>query len=129
MSIVQISILGIAGMLLSIQLKQQKPEYALYLCIAVSVAIFFGIFQGVKSMIDMIREMTAGIELHSSYITVLLKMLGITYIAEFASGICRDGGHQTIAAQIEVFSKVTILVLSLPILTALLDVIQSFGGS
>jgi stage III sporulation protein AD len=58
----------------------------------------------------------------------LLKMLGVTYVAEFASGICRDAGYQTIASQIEIFSKLTILVLSLPILVALLNTIQNFLG-
>ena len=53
-------------------------------------------------------------------------MLGVTYIAEFSSGICRDAGYQTIAQQIEIFGKLTILVLSLPVLLALLETIGEF---
>ena len=37
----------------------------------------------------------------------------------FSSAICKDAGYQTIALQIEVFAKITILVLSLPVLSAL----------
>lgn len=44
---------------------------------------------------------------------VILKMVGITYIAEFASGICKDAGYQTIAGQIETFAKLTILALGM----------------
>ena len=61
-----------------------------------------------------------------TYISTLLKMMGVTYVAEFASGICKDSGYQTIAGQIEIFSKITILVLSMPILVALLKTIQDF---
>ena len=53
-------------------------------------------------------------------------MIGITYVAEFSSGICKDAGYQTIAVQIEIFGKLMILVLSMPILTALLDTIREF---
>ena len=56
----------------------------------------------------------------------MLKMIGITYIAEFSSGICRDAGYQTIASQIEIFSKLTILALGMPVLLALLETIQEF---
>ena len=56
----------------------------------------------------------------------MLKMIGITYIAEFSSGICKDAGYQTIAAQIEIFSKLTILAMGLPVLLALLETVQEF---
>ena len=59
-------------------------------------------------------------------LATMLKMIGITYIAEFSSGICRDAGYQTIASQIEIFSKLTILALGMPVLLALLETIQEF---
>ena len=62
----------------------------------------------------------------TAYISTLIKMSWITYVAEFSSGICKDAGYQTIAVQIEIFGKLMILVLSMPILTALLDTIREF---
>ena len=56
----------------------------------------------------------------------MLKMIGITYIAEFSSGICKDAGYQTIAGQIEIFGKLTILTLGMPVLMALLETIREF---
>lgn len=126
MNMMQIGIIGIVGALLAIQLKQQKPEYAIYLCIAVGLLIFFSIFDQLEVIVETIREVEASINLDTSYIETLLKMLGITYIAEFSAGICKDAGYQTIATQIEMFSKLTILVLSLPIMLALLRTIQDF---
>ena len=55
-------------------------------------------------------------------------MLGITYVAEFSSAICKDAGYQSIANQIEIFGKITILVMSLPIILALMKTIQEFLG-
>ena len=53
-------------------------------------------------------------------------MIGITYIGQFASGICKDAGYQATGAQIELFCKLSIMVLSMPVLLALLETIQEF---
>lgn len=126
MNIVQIGVLGIVGALFAIQLKQSKAEFSIYLCIGISLLIFFSIFNYLEVIIETVKEVAASVNLDNTYITTLLKMLGVTYVAEFASGICKDAGYQTIASQIEIFSKLTILVLSLPILVALLRTIQNF---
>lgn len=126
MSITQVAILGIAGILFAIQLKQEKAEVAIYLCIIISLVIFFGIFDNIEILVETIREIGSYVQIDISYISTLIKMLGITYLAEFSSGICKDAGYQTIAGQIEIFAKLTILVLSLPILLALLRTIQEF---
>ncbi len=126
MNIIQIAILGVAGVLLAVQLKQERAEVAIYLCIAISVLAFFGIMDSMEVLVETIREIGSFVDVEASYITTLLKMLGITYLAEFSSGICKDAGYQTVAVQIEMFAKLTILVLSLPILLALLRTIREF---
>ena len=126
MSIVQVVVLGVAGVLFAVQIKQEKAEVAIYLCIVVSLLIFFGIMDSLEIIVETIQEIGSFLKVEASYITTLIKMLGITYLAEFASGICKDAGYQTVAVQIEMFGKLTILVLSLPILLALLRTIQEF---
>jgi len=126
MNIIQVAILGVAGILFAVQLKQEKAEVAIYLCIVISLVIFFGILDYLEVIVDTIEEIGNYIQIDASYIMTLLKMLGITYLAEFASGICKDAGYQSVAVQIEMFGKLTILVLSLPILLALLRTIQEF---
>ena len=126
MSMMQIGVLGVAGALLAIQLKQVKSEFVVYICIAIGILIFISLAGHLRSIIDTVKEITGMIGLEHNYISVLLKMLGITYVAEFSSGICKDAGFQTIASQIEIFSKISILVLSLPILIALMQTIQGF---
>lgn len=126
MNIVQVGILGVAGILLAVQLKQEKSEVGVYLSIVISLLIFFGILDSLEVLVATVREISTYIQIDSSYIMTLIKMLGITYIAEFSSGLCKDAGYSAIATQIEMFGKLTILVLSLPILLALLRTIQEF---
>ena len=60
------------------------------------------------------------------YLTTLLKIIGITYIGQFSSGICKDAGYGSIGAQIEIFTKLYIMVLSMPVLLALMEAIHGF---
>lgn len=126
MSIIQVGVLGVAGVLLAVQFKGGKSEYGIYISIALSLLIFFAILSQLKEILAMIKTIGSYIKLDTAYIGILLKILGITYVAEFASSICKDAGYQTIAQQIEIFGKLAILALSTPVLLALLDAIKEF---
>ena len=62
------------------------------------------------------------------YFLTLIKLIGITYIGQFSAGICKEAGYQATAAQSELFCKFSVLVLSIPVLMALLETIQEFLG-
>lgn len=127
MSVFQISILGVATVMLAVQLSGIHPEYGLYLSIACGVIIFFRSLDKVQTVIEMITEFVSAAGLESAYLAIILKITGIAYLTEFSAEICRDAGHGAIAGQIQVFAKLTILAVSTPILTALLELIRTFG--
>jgi len=126
MDMVQIGIIGAAGALLAVQFKSGKAEYGIYISIVLSLFIFFCVLEHMETIVASVKTISEYISVENSYIGTLIKMLGITYIAEFSSGICKDAGYQTIATQIEVFGKLAVLVLSMPVLMALLSTIQDF---
>ena len=125
----QAAVIGIAGVLLALQIKHTKPEYAVYLSVATGVFLLLLAAQRLEIVVESVRLIQNSISIQSSYIQVLLKIIGITYISEFASDICRDAGYSTIAGQIGIFAKLSILAISMPIVTALLDTIHSFLGA
>lgn len=126
MSIIQIAGIGVMGTLLALQFKSGKNEYGIYLSIAVSLVLFFCMSGRLEVIVETFHTISSVIQVDNVYIQTMLKMLGVTYIAEFASGICRDAGYQTIAGQIEIFARLTILALSMPVLEALLLTIRDF---
>ena len=126
MSVLTIGLLGIAGALLAVELKGLKGEYGIYLVAAVGLVIFFYGVTKLKTVIETIRQVQSYIRLNRMYLEVLLKMIGITYIAEFSSGICKDAGYGSLGSQIEIFGKLSVLAISMPILLALLDTVQQF---
>jgi len=126
MSIIQMAGVGVIGSLLALQFKNGKSEYGIYTVIAVSLVLFYGMKDRLIVIEDAVQTINNFVTINSSYHQILLKLIGITYIAEFATGICKDAGYSTIGSQIEIFSKLTILALSMPILEALLVTIKEF---
>ena len=126
MSMMQIGVIGVIGTILAVSLRGMKAEYGMYVGMAVGILLFACIIDRLSIFIDVIRQIQQYINLDISYMSTMLKMIGITYIAEFCSSICKDAGHHTIAAQIGIFGKLTILALGMPILLSLLETIQEF---
>ena len=126
MSMLQIGILGVAGVLLALQCKSGKSEYGIYISIVLGLLIFATLLGKISLIKDVLNEINGVAGSGNDYWKTLWKILGITYAAEFSSAICKDAGYQTIALQIEVFAKITILVLSLPVLSELLQTIRGF---
>lgn len=126
MNVMQIGIIGVIGALLAIQFKGGKTEYGIFMSVAVSIFLFACIIDRLELFLDTVRQISAYIDMDAGYLSTMFKMIGVTYIAEFSSGICKDAGYQTIAVQIEIFGKLTILALGMPVLLALLETITEF---
>ena len=103
MTMIQAGIIGVVGAVLAIQLKAGKSEYGIYICVATGVILFAMIIDRLAVFINTLEQITSYIDLDSGYLSTMFKMIGITYIAEFSSGICKDAGYQTLAGQIEIF--------------------------
>lgn len=126
MNIIAIGVVGITAVLLAIQMKGIRAEYGTCLAIAAGCLISFYAVGKMKSIFDAMERIQNMIQIHGVYLSTLLKMAGITYVAEFSSGICRDAGYGAIGNQIEVFGRLTILAVSMPIVLALMEVLQGF---
>lgn len=123
---IQIALLGVVGTLLALQFKSGKSEYGIYVSLAVSLFLFLCMLSRLEIFVQTVKKIADYIKLDAGQMSILLKMAGVTYVAEFASGICKDAGYQNIAVQIEIFTKLTILAIGMPVLLSLLELIGDF---
>ena len=119
MAVVQAALLGLTAVLLAAQLKPLKPEYAVYLVLAASIGVGFLGLARLGVLLDTLREIGNGIRIRHVYLAALFKMAGITYIAEFTSGICKDAGYSAVGNQVEMVGKLAILAVSAPVVLSL----------
>ena len=122
--IIKIGILGLAGVLLAIQFKTIKPEYATYIGLGLGVLIMgyaLRQFSTLVSSIETLQKYFSGAE---SYLTILVKVIGVTYICEFCAGICKDAGYGSIADQLEILGKLSVMFAGMPIIMAVIQTLD-----
>lgn len=123
MNIIQIVAIGIIGMILSVILKKQVPGIAILIGVAVEIIIFMGVLPKIEAVIQMLYKIISKSEIEFEYINIILKIIGIAYISQFASQLCADAGENAIGSKIEFAGKVIIMVISAPVLTGFLEMI------
>ncbi|MBR5151932.1 MAG: stage III sporulation protein AD [Clostridia bacterium] len=110
---------------LSLLIKQHRPELAFAIPVLATSVLLFCIFPYVKEILDTFFLMAEQGGLESRYLVIVIKIIGVAYLCQFAAELCRDVGESSMASKIELAGKVGILTLSMPILGHLLDVVSS----
>jgi stage III sporulation protein AD len=126
MNIIQIAVIGIIAVVLALQFKSRNQEYGMYISLATGIIIFFFAVDKLDLILQTINTLYSHITISNVYIDILLKIVGIAYISEFGSQLCKDAGYAAIASQIEIVGKLSILVVSLPILLSIIDTVNAF---
>lgn len=123
---IRIGVIGIITIILAIMFKKGKEEYSLYISIGACILILLWGIGKLEVILDSIERLQGYIQMNKAYVGILIKIIGITYITEISSSLCKDSGYQSIGEQIELVGKLTILAISMPIMLAILDTINSF---
>lgn len=121
----KIGLIGITAVFLALLFKKEKGEFSFLIAVAASVIIFvyaLGRFQAVADFLSGILEK---LPIEKTYLLALLKMLGITYIADFSVSVCREAGYSSVGNQIEIFAKLSIIALGLPQLMYLVTTLEA----
>jgi len=117
----QIVGLALIVTVISVVLKQIRPEIALQLSILAGAAIFILIMSKIKVIVDLLQTLADQANISSYYLLIVLKIVGVAYLAEFGAQICRDAGEGALATKIEIAAKVGVIALSIPIIVAITE--------
>lgn len=116
-----IGIIGMVIVLTAIQFKSIKPEYGIMISVAGCIFIFIYSMSRIGDIISMIDKLSELTSISRDYIKILLKITGITFISEISSDIAKDCGYSAVANQLQIFGKLTILAISLPVFSELIS--------
>lgn len=106
-------------------LKQVKPELALFVTLAGSIIIVIMAMTSLGQIIQAFRGIFSKTGIDGTLLSPLIKIIAIGYIAEFGASICVDAGASSIADKVLFGAKIVILVLSLPIISSVVDMVVS----
>lgn len=104
-------------------LKKEKQDIAILIVVFASVIIMLYCFQSLSKVITLIYSLIEKTNIDKKYLEIILKITGIAYITSFACDICKDADSSILASKVEFAGKITIISLSIPIITSLIETI------
>ena len=107
-------------------IRKERADISMVIGIVSGMMIFYYMLTQISIVVRFITEFLDMVAIEETYYFQLLKMLGVAYVAEFASSICKDAGQQSIAGMVDLFAKISIVVLSIPGLVFLVEILEQF---
>lgn len=125
MEILQIVGFSLLAAVLILLLKEEWPALALLLGMAAGVLIFLFIIDYIRLVVHLLEEFVAEAGVNLLYLDTIIKVVGIAYIAQFGSLLCKDAGVGVLAAKIEFAGKILIIILAIPLMVAILEMVMT----
>ncbi|EOS63434.1 stage III sporulation protein AD [Oscillibacter sp. 1-3] len=116
----QVTGLCVVGALLALVLKKGSPELALLLALAAVAAVLLFLAEALGELLDFLREVGAASGLSEDLFIPLYKTAGIALVVKAGGSLCRDAGESALASAVETAGTVCALLVSLPLLRAVL---------
>src|SRR5699024_4571632 len=126
MDMIQIVTLGIIASILYLILKDMNETFAFLLIIITGLMIFLSIIDQIGVIIQLINSLGNKANIDGMYLETILKIIGIAYLTEIGANMTKDAGLESVATKIELSGKIVILIMAIPIITAVIEAILGF---
>ena len=120
----KLTALGLTAALLALVVKKQSPELALALSLCACALGAGLLLKGIVPVLNLARSLADRAELEGSLTAPLWKCLGLGLLTELAAAVCADAGQSALAKLVELGGGLLCLVVSLPLLQAVLALIE-----
>ncbi len=110
--------IALCALMAILTLRGQKSEFAGFIGLAAAVILLSAAASEFLPTLNFISDTVEGTAFES-YLSVLMKALGITLAVQFTAEVCRDAGESALASKLELVGKAQILLLSLPLIEEL----------
>lgn len=126
MEIVKIIGVAFVAAIAAILLKGTKPELSFAVTVTGIIVVLMFIVDGLQNTLSVFSTIAQVTGVENGLLKILLKIVGVGYVTEFGAGILNDFGSNAIADKVVLGGKITIVMLSLPVIESLLQLVQGF---
>lgn len=110
-------------LLLAVFLKSQNKMFALLVTLGGAVLIFLISSDAAFNVFDALSDIEDSAGYTGTYVTMMLKVLGISIVTQVVCDICRDNGESALASQTEIASKIMVLAMLLPLFQTVIQIV------
>ena len=116
----KVSIAAVLVATVCLLIRSVRPELTVPVSVAAVLVTALAILPEITQSMELTRSFT-----NNEHIETVLKIMGVAYITHFTSDICKGAGENALAGGVELTGKLTVMLLSLPLATKLLNMIET----
>ncbi len=121
LQILVVTICMVAG---SFFIKKEAPAFVSVMSIITGSIILIYMLRNISVIVGYINVLTKSVNIEKGYIKIIMKITGLSMATQFISDICRENGFNTVASQLEIMCRISIVVISMPVIIALLEMVN-----
>ena len=122
MDIVRIAAIALISAVLSLLVRQYKPEYAMLVQLGGAAVIAVSVLALLPALLESSDSLLSFAGVDGKWLMLLIKALGIAIVTELSADVCRDNGSSALAGMVELAGKALILLLCIPLLRAVAEI-------
>ncbi len=126
MSITEIALLSVAGVIVLALLKSTSSVTTIVIRLAIVVAIVVSVAPQIKELVLLIDSFGFFDNVSREAFKIMIKVFSILVISSVVSDVCRDNGENGIAGVVELSAKIIAVSVSVPVITSVIGVATSF---
>lgn len=115
--------IAIISTTLCLVIKKERPEIAMFIAILTGITILLSVIFKLNFIVESIQDLAQKANIPNMYISLIIKLIGIAYLMEFAIQLCKDCGEGNIASKLEFGGKIIVMTMSFPILLSIVEMI------
>ena len=128
MEVLRIAGLALLGVCTAMLLKSGKGEYSTLVGLAMALLVCGYVVINLIEVVTTIEGIWRRIAGDTSFLHILLRIVGITYISDLTAGICKECGYAVLAGQVTIAGKMGVILSGFPIFMNLLEFVMGLGA-
>jgi len=128
MEVLRLVTVAIAGVSLTLLVRQHRPDLALLIAAACALCLCMWSMAALSHVLNASRRIVELSGADREYVLIMLRAIGISYIVRFASDICSDAGQSAIAHHIDTAGRLLILICAMPLFYAAVDILGALAS-
>ncbi len=118
----------ICGCILSLVIRQYQKPHAVLLGLAVCGILMFSLLPQIQEILDTAEVFFSRSGMNQEYFVILCKAVGITYLTQLGMDFCRDCGEHAVCTAVELFGRISLISLALPLFSMLVQIVLEVIG-
>lgn len=128
MEIIKIAGMALTGVILAALMRTVNKDMTLYISLATSMIIIISVIGRLTEILSFIEGLYDNVDYGREFLPIIMKILAVAYITDFTAQLCKDAGEGSLGSKVEFAGKVVIFYIAIPVLTAILQLIDTLMG-